>query len=730
MNNWKLRATYSGDNTMDFVEVNGYLASPSSSEPQMRVVPFGDKYAAPLRTAASETFGPVSNQVPGICNGTFTHTGSGSATVSATTLTGQGSGATFTYTFLADGTLSTIVAAAGGSGYLVNDKLRITTSGAHGSQVIEFRLVDGSNGVLLNVRLIHDRSNPLPFPVHRARVNESSSFTFQVLDYRSQQVFPRPQDKLLDKYPNAAAAYGLRLLRSAYLGPAIRVRSEASGFPEIDVYFDGQGNLDTKALLDFAGTNSVRVVTWYDQSGNVRNAGQGTNAAQPTIVGGGVLKTVNGKPALDFDGSDDSFNAGHNGLYGQARFDAYFHIESDDTQYLMFSQSTSSGNHSFAVLDGSTSTQLSSVYNYTTTKMYANGVDMNFVSGTTTRDDLHTAFITNGAEHSNGAIIVQENAHTTNWTDFKLSAYSSYAFDGKLTEMVLYNTDQSANRENIEKDMALHSGAYQVEDAPLLDAYGGAHAAYSLRKLNSDYTGAAIRVTKIAGSYPNMDIGFDADGNLDLDALDTFLDGYAGNVKTWYDQSGNGNDVTQSSVGSAPNIQSSAGNLQKVDGRVALRFDGINDALPFDSTGLDIGNLSSFMVSKASNTTQSGMALQLSGTTGSKRWYAPWVHNGNFNYGYADSPLSTNTTANVANNLHTQIAGATQTDMEAFLNGTSIGTRTLATGIDSAASGIGASEQSGTLFFNGFIQEVVVYSSDQSERRLGIERNISNNYDL
>ena len=119
-----------------------------------------------------------------------------------------------------------------------------------------------------------------------------------------------------------------------------------------------------------------------------------------------------------------------------------------------------------------------------------------------------------------------------------------------MTEMVLYNTDQSANREDIEKDMALHSGAFQVEDAPLLDAYGGAHAAYSLRKLNSDYTGAAIRVRK-GGTNDELDIGFDADGNIDVAAIENFNDGAGTFVHTWYDQSGNGNDM----VATANNLQ-------------------------------------------------------------------------------------------------------------------------------------------------------------------------------
>jgi hypothetical protein len=50
---------------------------------------------------------------------------------------------------------------------------------------------------------------------------------------------------LLDDYPNAAAAYSLRLLRTAYTGDAIRVR-RASDNTEQDIGFVNE--LDTAAL--------------------------------------------------------------------------------------------------------------------------------------------------------------------------------------------------------------------------------------------------------------------------------------------------------------------------------------------------------------------------------------------------------------------------------------------------------------------------------------------------
>jgi hypothetical protein len=44
------------------------------------------------------------------------------------------------------------------------------------------------------------------------------------------------------------------------------------------------------------------VVTWYDQSGNNRDASQSTQGEQPQIVSSGSVITENGEPALDFEG--------------------------------------------------------------------------------------------------------------------------------------------------------------------------------------------------------------------------------------------------------------------------------------------------------------------------------------------------------------------------------------------------------------------------------------------
>jgi hypothetical protein len=107
---------------------------------------------------------------------------------------------------------------------------------------------------------------------------------------------------LLDTYPNAAAAYSLRKLRSAYSGFAIRVR-RSSDNTSTNIGFDVNGNLDTTSLLSFVGSSNGFVTTWFDQSGNNRNLTQTTAAVQPRIVNAGVIDTLNGKPSVYNNGT-------------------------------------------------------------------------------------------------------------------------------------------------------------------------------------------------------------------------------------------------------------------------------------------------------------------------------------------------------------------------------------------------------------------------------------------
>lgn len=108
---------------------------------------------------------------------------------------------------------------------------------------------------------------------------------------------------LLDLYPSAAAAYSVRKLRTLYTGSAIRVRNASNA--EQDIGFTATGNLDTTALLSHCGSGNGFVTTWYDQSGNGRNATQSTAANQPQIVSSGAVLTLNSKPSIKFQDNTD-----------------------------------------------------------------------------------------------------------------------------------------------------------------------------------------------------------------------------------------------------------------------------------------------------------------------------------------------------------------------------------------------------------------------------------------
>jgi hypothetical protein len=101
----------------------------------------------------------------------------------------------------------------------------------------------------------------------------------------------------------STAAYSLRKLRNAYAGSAIRVR-RSSNNAELDIGFTASGDLDTTTLLTFVGSGNGFVTTWYDQSGNGRNATQTTAGEQPQIVANGAVITMNGRPVVSFDGTD------------------------------------------------------------------------------------------------------------------------------------------------------------------------------------------------------------------------------------------------------------------------------------------------------------------------------------------------------------------------------------------------------------------------------------------
>lgn len=105
---------------------------------------------------------------------------------------------------------------------------------------------------------------------------------------------------------------------------------------------------------------------------------------------------------------------------------------------------------------------------------------------------------------------------------------------------------------------------------PPLDDAPNAIAAFSFRKLRAAYAGSAVRLRRSSDST-EQDIGFSGD-DFDSASAAAFVGAGSGFVTTWYDQSGNSNDATQSTVGNQPQWTTQ-------DSLNWASFDGTNDIL-------------------------------------------------------------------------------------------------------------------------------------------------------
>jgi len=253
---------------------------------------------------------------------------------------------------------------------------------------------------------------------------------------------------LLEFYPGAAAAYSLRQLRRSVFPYAIRVR-RSSDDTEQDIGFNSNGELDTNALLDFAGTGDAHVSKWYDQSSNGNDATQGTNAAQPQIVSSGSVVTENGKPAVDFDGSNDTFDI--TGLTNSV------------SDYSLFAvvKNSSSGSYSDYLFDclgtdrfiiDSRSSSFPGVY-------YDGGFrGTGFTHTTQAITSIHMVSPNSGSSYLNGTSTntgLPYSQRPINGAVALGSRYDGAAihWDGNMQEIVLYASDKTSNRTGIETNI-------------------------------------------------------------------------------------------------------------------------------------------------------------------------------------------------------------------------------------------------------------------------------------
>ena len=277
----------------------------------------------------------------------------------------------------------------------------------------------------------------------------------------------------------------------------------------------------------------------------------------------------------------------------------------------------------------------------------------------------------------------------------------------------------------------------------LLDQYPGAAAAYSLRLLNSTYTGNCIEVRRASDNTP-QNIGF-LGGVVDTALLKNFCASTSCFVRTWYDQTTNAQHGQMVVNANQPSIVTN-GVILRENGQPAISFTGSDVRLNVPNAVYLYGGTQFFIAAVV-------RANNFGGATAPTVFAAYTSAGYKSSLGYAINPV----------NSSTYDIGGRRNGSDIFLRATSTvnapqvqrlvighndysqGKATLwENGVNTATNNgfhIGAMENAsnssapdnigGFSFiqdYNGQIQEIVIYNSNQTSNRTGIENNIRTYY--
>ena len=555
--------------------------------------------------------------------------------------------------------------------------------------------------------------------------------------------------KLLNNFPSAAAAYSVRQLNANYKGPLIRIDN---GSTELDIYPKANGDLDTDAILGHAaaGSGYAGVSVWYDQSGNGNNAVQATNANQPRIANSNAIIYENGKPALESNGS-----------YFLTLLSDISSVVSDYTIFDITRRDRSQEASISGRADGFQSFGGGDLLIFDT----ENGWFYNDASY------LQPALTSQNQTLKSFSLVAPTAKLYENTIEVRSGIYSQKVMQGSIrlffgnmigtrSEIIFYPSDQSSSRKEIESNINKYFDIHPESPKPLLldKIKEDAAAAYSLRKLRSTYSGPAVRVRR-ASDDVEADVYFDKNGELSLDsrvanATETTIGkaqgsatftlaapvfgefvGNSGYVNTgatsafvvcWYDQGPKGYDAVQNTAANQPKIYDGQTGLVLDNGKPAVQFDGSDDNF---ATAAAVVTGAEFFCSNVLTMGTTGQPWGDQGTLGVRAYQASAT---NLRVQYNTDNGSFQMTGDISGSgqrlKSTRLISGTQ---EVFDNG-SLATSATSTFTSLASNDVlrfGMRYNTST-FFDGKLQEFVLYTSDQSRSRFKIESDINNHYSI
>jgi Domain of unknown function (DUF2341)/Concanavalin A-like lectin/glucanases superfamily/Fibronectin type III domain/SdrD B-like domain/Calx-beta domain/IPT/TIG domain len=310
-------------------------------------------------------------------------------------------------------------------------------------------------------------------------------------------------------------------------------------------------------------TTGANVTSWTDQSGATNSAGQATVANQPTLV----QNAINGKPAIRFDGTNDSLVTTNNIIPANSNY-TVITVDKRNAVPTTFAPivanvSNFSGNN--AVHFGYISNT-----NFRFSQ-FANDLDGTVDSYIAGNPGLTSGTFDSSVGHKlyRNGLEIASNTNTTGLatTDkIGIGVWNNSSFyNGDIGEILIYNRALSTSEQK------------QVE-CYLAAKYG---------------TGAA-------GCNAKLKLHFDASSGTGQTA-----DGAA--VSNWQDQSGNGNNAVQATTSKQPTFQNAG-----INGKPSIRFAGNNGFIATQNPIIQNSSFTNYIVSKA---TAGSMLLELTSNT-------------------------------------------------------------------------------------------------------------------
>lgn len=249
-------------------------------------------------------------------------------------------------------------------------------------------------------------------------------------------------------------------------------------------------SMSASDIRDIIETNINKYYRIY----NINNATQEVTSSQPTVYNSNGIVTENGKPAVQWDVNSKIYSLGG----------------SDSATFEFFAAGSMSSSQAFGVIGhdtnefgwfGSSSTSTLILGNFGSPTLFVNGTQF----AGTRQVDVYNAL-------NQHFLVSSIGGSTTGWEDIKLFRYrdSSGAMEGKVQEVIIYASDQSSNRTNIEKSINLYYNIYpqnaavQSTSSDQPELYNG----FNLITLGGTAALSTNGLSCLWGGYFDRQIGF------------------------------------------------------------------------------------------------------------------------------------------------------------------------------------------------------------------------------